>query len=798
MERLGRERSGGRIEDGRFLTGRGRFTDDIRPPGLLCAHVLRSPHAHALILAIDTAAAAAMPGVAAILTAADAADDGLGTIPCVSNPRTADGRIQSVVAPPHTVLAQGRARMVGDPVALVVAATPAQARDAAEAVAVAYEAMPAVTDAETAAAPGAPQLWAEAPGNLSFRYAIGDRGAVEAALARAHHVTRLRMAINRVSANPLEPRAAIGDYDRSGERYVLHAPVQTPHQIRQVLAGRIFRVSEHRVRVVVPDVGGGFGMKGGLFREYILVLWAARRLGRPVKWTCERSEAFLSDDHARDNIAEAALALDEEGRFLGLEVRSVANLGAYLSFRGAHSPTNNLGSLSGVYTTPAVHAEVRGVFTNTQPTSPYRGAGRPEASYVIERLIDVAAAETGIDRLEIRRRNCIPPEAMPYRTGLLFTYDSGDFAANMALAAEAADWAGFEARRAAARRRGRLRGIGLANCIEQAGGPFGAPWEERAELRFDPGGGLTVLVGTLSSGQGHETVFTRLVGARLGIDPALIRVVQGDTDLVPFGRGTFGSRTVMTGGSTILNACDKVIEKGRRIAAHLLEAGEGDIAFADGRFAVAGTDRTMALAEVVRAAFSVHRLPPGLESGLDQAATWAPGAPTYPNGCHVCELEVDPETGRVEVLRYLVVDDVGRVLDHALLDGQVHGGVAQGLGQILHENIAYDAESGQLLTGSFTDYSMPRADDLPLIEVRSNEVPTDNNPLGVKGAGEAGTIGALPAVMSAVVDALSPLGIRHLDMPATPERVWRVVREARRRARAGGPDHPAAVGVGGE
>ena len=505
------------------------------------------------------------------------------------------------------------------------------------------------------------------------------------------------------------------------------------------------------------------------------MLWAARRLGRIVIWTCDRSEAFLSDDHARDNVVTAELALDASGRFLGLRVVSIANLGAHVALRGAHSPTNNLGSLSGVYTTPAIHARATGVFSNTAPTSSYRGAGRPEATYILERVIDVAAHELGIDRLEIRRRNLIPFAAMPYRTNLLFTYDSGDFERNMVEAAAVADWAGFEERRARAKVAGRLRGIGIANSIEQAGGPYGAPWEERADIRFDPAGGITVMVGTMSNGQGHETVFSQLVSERFNVPVDMIRFVQGDTDSVPFGRGSFGSRSMMTAGSALDDACNKVIAKARRIAAHLLEAGEPDLEFTDGRFVIAGTDRSLGFGEVVQASFSIHRLPPDLNGTLDQAAIFAPREPTYPNACHIAEVEIDPDTGQVDILRYVVVDDVGRVLNHVLVEGQVCGGIAQGIGQAMLEDVVYDRDGGQLITGSFMDYAMPRASSVPALTFRSNEVPSPSKPLGVKGAGEAGVIGAIPTIISAVADALRPLGICHLDMPVTPERVWRAI-----------------------
>ena len=769
----------GRSEDQRLLTGRGRFVENLRPADAASAYVLRSTHAHARIVGLDASAAAAMPGVLAILTGADVLADGLGAIPCVSLPRSADGRPQAVIEPPYLALATDRVRFVGDAVALVVAETLIQARDAAEQIAIEYETLPAVVDTVRAADADAPQLWSVAPGNRSFVYELGDESAVDAALARADHVARLRMTISRVTANPIETRNAIGAFDRASGRYTLTSGNQTPHQLRSVLAKTIFKVPETLIRILSPDVGGGFGLKGGLFREQILVMWAARRLGRPVAWMGERGESLLADEHARDNVTDAELALDRTGRFLGLRVRTIANLGAYVALRGAHPPTNNLGSLSGVYTTPEIHARVDGVFSNTSPTSSYRGAGRPEATYVLERVIDLAADELGIDRLEIRRRNTIASAAMPYKTKLLFTYDSGAFERNMTLAAEASDWAGFAARRAHSLAQGKLRGIGIANCIEQAGGPYGSPWEERADLRFDPGGGIVVMVGTMSNGQGHETVFADMVASSFGLPREAVRVVQGDTDIVPFGRGSFGSRSLMAAGSALTQACEQVIAKGCRIAAHLFEAAEADVIFEGGSFKVSGTDRALTFGEIVRAAFSVHKLPPDLSGGLDSSVTYAPQEPSYPNGCHVCEVEIDPDTGALAILRYVVADDVGRVINHAIVEGQVHGGVAQGAGQALFESVIYDRDSGQLVTGSFMDYAMPRADDLPAIQILSNEVPCTTNPLGVKGAGEAGVIGAIPAVIGAVVDALRPLGIRHIDMPATPERIWRAIQDAR-------------------
>ncbi len=761
----------GRLEDLRLLTGQGRFTDDLRPAGAAVAYVLRSPHAHAEIVAIDLAAAKVLPGVLAVLTGADVLADGLGAIPCVSRPRSADGQVQDIIEPPHLALATDRVRFVGDAVALIVAESLAQAKDAAELIQVDYQPLSSVTDTAAAADVAAPQLWPQAPGNRSFIYEIGDPVAAEAAMAKAAHITRQRLVVSRVSANPMEPRNAIGAYDAASDRYTLTTGHQTPHQMRSVLAKFIFNVPEEQMRVISPDVGGGFGLKGGLFREQILVLWAAKRLNRAVAWQADRSESLLADDHARDNVVDVELGLDADGKFVALRVHSLAALGAYVALRGAHPPTNNLGSLSGVYVLPAIYAKAEGLFTNTAPTSSYRGAGRPEATYMLERIIDIAASEMGIDRLEIRRRNAIPASAMPYKTGFLFTYDSGEFESGMTLAADAADWSGFPARREQGKARGKLRGIGIANCIEQAGGPYGAPWEEYADLCFKPDGSIDILVGTMSNGQGHETVFADMLAAKFGIARERLRVVQGDTDRVKMGRGSFGSRSMMTAGSAVTMAGDAVLAKASRIAAHKLGVAAADVGFAEGRFTARATNRSLSFDEAMTAANDAG-LPADLAGGLDGGAVYRPPEPTYPNGCHVCEIEIDRETGDVEILNYVVADDVGTVLNHAMVVGQVVGGVAQGVGQALMEQVSYDAESGQLLTGSFTDYAMPRAGNVPRLQVLNNIVPSTTNLLGVKGAGEAGVIGAIPAVIGAVADAL---GIRHIDMPATPEKIWKLI-----------------------
>ena len=764
-----------RTEDPRLLRGRGKYVDDIALPFLCHACVLRSPHAHARIVGIDTSAARTMPGVLAILTGEDWAKEKFGHIPPIFPRTRRDG--SPLFVQPRPALAWQRAVLVGDPVAFVVAETVAQAKDAAEAIAVEYEPLPALADTGRIAARQVPALWEGCPDNESFYYTLGDKKAVEAAFARAHHVTKLRLAINRVTAATMEPRGCIGEYDARDERYTLYTGTQRPHATRHDIACKVFGIPETRLRVVAGEVGGSFGMKGGHYPEYALALWASRRIGRPVKWISERSEGMASDDHDRDHISEAALALDRDGKFLALRVSNVSNIGAYLMPGGLISPTAHLGGLAGTYTTPAIFAEVSGVFSNTGCNGPYRGSGRPEASYILERLIDNAARDMNIDRLELRRRNTIPQSAMPFRTGLVYRYDCGDFAGNLERAAVLADYAKFEERRAEARRRGKLRGIGMGNIIEQTSQAFG----ETVQVRFDPNGGLTVVPGSISHGQGHETMYKILLSDRFGIPEEAIRVARNDTDLAADGGGTFASRTAVLGGSAARLAADKIIEKGKRIAAHLLEAAAADIEFDKRAFRVAGTDRTLALIEVVQAAFQRSRIPADMETGLAETASFSPEIPNFPTGCHVCEVEIDPDTGATRVVRYTVVDDVGTVINPLTLEGQIHGGIGQGVGQAFSEHVVYDADSGQLLTGSFMDYGLPRASDMCSFHLENHPVPTATNPLGAKGAGEAGNVGALAAIMNAVVDALSPLGVDHIDMPATPEKVWQAVALARKR-----------------
>jgi aerobic carbon-monoxide dehydrogenase large subunit len=763
-----------RFEDTRLLRGGGRYINDVNAPGQAYAVVLRSPHAHATLKALSTAAAKAAPGVLAVYTHQDYAAAGLGTTAPTLKRTRPDG--SPMFGRVHPVLAKDRVRYVGEPVAMVVAETLAQAKDGAELIEVDYEPLPAVVVTGEATQSGTAAVWDECPDNISHVWQTGDAAATDAAFKGAAHVVRRRYVISRVHAQFMDPRGAIGEYDLREDRYVLHADVQYPHRVRQVLADRVFKVPEYKIRVVAGDVGGGFGTKGWQYPEHRLVLWAARRLGRPVKWSCERSEAILADEHGRDNVTDVELALDRDGKFLALRAHTFANIGAYLSSdRNLLAIFTSVAALTGVYAFPTAHARVTAVISNTNATAPYRGAGRPEAIYVIERLIDDAARELGRDPVELRRRNLIPASAMPYKTALGFTYDCGDFPRNLEDGLTASDHAGFSVRREDSKRCGKLRGIGLANAVERAAGAG----LEYAEIRFNPGGTGMLLMGSKNQGQGHETTFKQVVAERLGIDPTDLQYVDGDTDKVAFGIGTNGSRSTVIGGSAAWIAAGKLIDKGKKLAAHLLEAAEADIAFADGRFAVAGTDRGLSFKEIARAAFQPAKLPRGFEPGFYESGTFSPAADTFPNGTHVCEVEVDPDTGAVQIVRYLVVDDVGTVINPLTLKGQIHGGVAQGLGQVLMEQVAYDPQSGQLLSASFMDYAMPRATDMSDITVKSNPVPTKLNPLGAKGAGEAGTVGALPAVMNAILDALAPLGVRELDMPATSDKIWRAIQKAK-------------------
>lgn len=762
-----------RTEDPRLLTGGGRYVDDLTLTNVCQAHILRSPHAHAAITNIDTTRARQAPGVLAILTGEDYMTSGLGNMRCAVSKQGRDG--SEMYRPPRPALTGDRVRFVGDAIAMIIAETRSQARDAAELITVDYDALPAITNTAASFEAGSALVWDACARNECFLHLGGDADATEAGITAASRVIKKRFVINRVAANTMEPRGAVGDYDRRDGRYTIHTALHYPHRLRRQLADEIFGVPEADIRVVARDIGGSFGLRGGMYPEQILVMWASKIVERPVKWLADRSEGFISDCHGRDNVTDAELALDDNGKFLALRVRTLVNMGAYLAEMGPGPAVNNLGTLAGPYTTPAISVEVSGVFTNMNPTCPYRGAGRPEAAYVIEQLIDAAARETGISGIELRRRNTIPPDAMPFKTGLTFIYDCGEFEKNMDDALKMADFDGFEARRQDANSRGRLRGIGVSNTVERGGGGGS---QERAEIRFDATGGATIIAGTISQGQGHDTVYKQIAADVLGISPNLVRVVEGDTDTLPIGGGTGGSRSATAGGSAVLLAARKIADKGKRIAAHLLEAAIADIELIDGKFGVAGTDRSVTLNEVARAAYTPGQLPAEIEPGLDEAVGFAPPVSNYPNGCHVCELEIDPDTGVVEFMSYDVVDDVGTVLNPLLLKGQIQGGVAQGLGQALMEDMVHDPVSGQPVTASFLDYAMPRADDMCAINVSSNPVPTATNPLGVKGAGEAGTVGALPAVVSAVVNALSPLGIEDIPMPATPERIWRAIQGA--------------------
>jgi aerobic carbon-monoxide dehydrogenase large subunit len=763
-----------RLEDPRLIQGLGRYSDDVSLPREAHAVLARSPHGHARVRAIDTRAALKAPGVLAVLTAAELAADGVGPLPTDRNRKRRDG--SPAFPTPRPALLGERVRHVGDPVALVIAETHVQALDAADLLRIDYEPRPAVAGTANALRPGAPAVWDEVPDNIAFVAQAGSREAVDRAFAGAAHVARVDFVVTRVAAAPMEPRAAVGEYDRRTGRYTLHTGIQAPHGTRTLVANAL-KVPQSQVRVVTGEVGGSFGMRSGLYPEMILVLWAARRLGRPVKWTSDRREAFLTDEHGRDNLSTVELALDADGIFLGLRVAINLNVGAYLTQRSAGPGTNNIGGVAGVYRTPAIHHQTTGVFTNTTPTGPYRGAGRPEATYAIERVIDVAARQLEIDPVELRRKNLIPPSAMPFKTGLVFTYDSGNFARGMDLALSLADHAGFEKRRAEARARGKLRGLGLANAIEVAGGPYTSVNPDTTSIRVNPDASVVVFTGSTSMGQGNETAFAQIVSEQLGLPPERIQVMWGDSDALDAGRGNGGSGAITVGGSAVLRASEKIVERGRRIAARMLEAAPEDVQYRDARFTVAGTDRGVSFAEVARTAYT-RQVTPALEPGFSETAVFTPPAVTFPNGCQVCEVEIDPDTGAVRIVRHTVVDDVGKMVNPLLVKGQIHGGVVQGLGQALFEDLVYDDE-GQVIAGSFMDYAMPRADDVPFFEVDSHEVPTAVNPLGAKGVGEAGTVGALPALVNAVNDALAPLGVRHLDMPMTPERVWRAIQDAK-------------------
>jgi carbon-monoxide dehydrogenase large subunit len=765
-----------RLEDARLLRGQGRYLADINADRQLWAVILRSPHAHAKIVSIDTAAAAEMPGVHAVLTGADYRADGMGVVPCMGAYKRRSGAHMYV--PDRPALAVDRVMHIGYPVAMAVADTEHQARDAVEAIEVEYEPLPAVVSCREAFEDGAPQLYDDCPNNESYFYEVGDKDGTDAAFAAADHTVSQHLVINRITANALEPRGVLGEWDAGTDRITIRCGFQRPWLFRKSLAEQSFKVPETRIRLITYDIGGSYGLRGSIYPEMVLMPWASKHVGRPVRWMADRTEAHLCDDDGRDNMVDAELAFDNDGTFKALRIRSWGNLGAFPSYRGAAPPAVHIGTAIGPYTTPVAYAAISGMLTNTHCTSPYRGAGRPEASFMIERLVERAADQLGMDPAEIRRKNIIAPDAMPYETPLTYTYDCGEFEKNMDMAMEMADWAGFEARRAEAAARGKLRGIGMSNTLEWAADNT----TETAEIRFDPSGDLTFVASTVTHGQGHRTIQTQILVDLLGVEPERVGVLQGDTDIAAFGMGTGGSRSTMMTGSAMVLASRKIIEKGKRLAAHLLEAAEGDIEFAEGKFTVAGTDREIGIHEIAEAAFRSNELPDDIEPGFYETATYNSKTGAFPNGCHICEVEVDPDTGVTEMVGYWVVDDVGTIINPMLVKGQIMGGIAQGMGQVLMEDKTYDPETGQLLAGSFMDYCMPRADDFCHVEFEENEVPTPTNLLGTKGAGEAGTVGSLSAGVNAIVDAVSHLGVEHIDTPCTPLRVWEAIRDAGRKA----------------
>ena len=775
-----------RKEDKRFITGGGTYTDDIDRPGQAYAVFVRSPHAHAKLNGINAAAALAAPGVLAVLTGDDVEAAGWGGVICGWNVTSKDG--SDMKAGPHPILAQGKVRYVGDHVACVVAETYAQAKDAAELVEVDYGELPACVATGDADKPGQPQVHDDIENNTVFNWELGDGAAVEAAIADAAHVTKIDLVNNRTIPNAMEPRAAIGEYNKADDSFTLYQTSQNPHVARLVIAAFVGVAPEHKLRVVAPDVGGGFGSKIFIYPDECVCLLAARTVGRPVKWTAERSESFLADAHGRDHVSHAELAMDADGNFLALKVHTKANMGAYLSTFASAVPTYLYGTLlAGQYKTPAIHVEVDAVYTNTAPVDAVRGAGRPEATYLLETLVETAARETGRDPAELRRQNFIPADAFPYQTPVALSYDTGNYEAHLDKALDLADVAGFAARRTASEAKGKLRGLGYSCYIEACGlapsavvGSLGAGvglWEG-AKIRFTHTGVCQVMTGSKTQGQGHETTFAQVAAEKFGIPIENVDVIHGDTDKTPVGMGTYGSRSIAVGGQAIANAADKVIAKGKKIAAHLLEASEDDIDFADGSFTVAGTDKAKTLAEVVFEAYVPHNLPQGsVEPGMEESAFYDPPNFTYPAGSYVCEVEVDPETGVVRVDKFTAVDDFGTIINPMIVEGQVHGGIVHGLGQALTENAVYD-DSGQLLSASYMDYCMPRADNVPDIQLATTKTACTHNTLGVKGCGEAGAIGTPVAIMNAVTDAI---GVQ-LNMPATPEKVWQALQSQRQAA----------------
>ncbi len=781
-----------RTEDQRFLSGRGNYTDDINRHGQLYAIIRRSDRPHARIVSIDTKAAAEMPGVVAVYTGTDLQADSVGGLPCGWLIKNKDGT--PMAEPPHPVLAVGKVRHVGDPVAVVIAETRQQAKDAAEKLAIEWQDLPSISSTQDAIAPGAALVHDDVAGNVCYDWHLGDKEAVDAAFAKAARVVRLDLTNSRLIPNAMEPRAAIGDFDRATGEHTLFTTSQNPHVIRLLMGAFVLHIPESRLRVVAPDVGGGFGSKIYHYAEEAIVTWAAGKLARPVKWTAERTESFISDAHGRDHVTTAEMALDKDGNYLALRVQTLANMGAYLSTFATSIPTYLYATLlAGVYKTPAIYAEVKAVFTNTVPVDAYRGAGRPEAAYLLERLTDVIAHDTGLDRVALRRQNLIPANAFPYQTPVALQYDSGNYQATLESALKAADWNGFPARRAAAAAKGKLRGIGISTYIEACGiapsavaGALGARagLYEAANIRVHPTGSVSVFTGSHSHGQGHETTFAQLVADQLGIPFNQVEIVHGDTEKIPFGMGTYGSRSLAVGGSAMVKAMDKIIAKGKRIAAHLMEASVADIEFKNGSFSVAGTDKSKSFGEIALTAYVPHNYPiDELEPGLEENAFYDPKNFTFPAGCMVAEVEIDRDTGVPSVVSFVAVDDVGRLINPMIVEGQVHGGVAQGIGQALLESAAYDV-SGQIVTGSFMDYTMPRSDDLPSFKTGNEVTLCTHNPLGVKGCGELGTIGSPPAIVNAVIDALSEYDVRHIDMPLSPQKIWSII--------AAGPKRRAA------
>ena len=773
-----------RKEDLRFVRGAGKYTDDMNLEGQAYAYILRSPHAHASIRSIDTSAARASDGVIAVFTAEDMT--AVGGIPCGWQVHGKDGN--PMAEPKHPVLAEGKVRHTGDPVAVVIAESRTQARDASEGIIIDYDVLDAVVDMQQAVMEGTTSVHDDVGTNVCFDWALGDKDAVDEAFANADHVASLDLVNNRLIANAIEPRCAIGDYDQSTGQYTLHTTSQNPHVIRLLMGAFVLGLPEHKLRVNAPDVGGGFGSKIFHYAEEIIVTWAAAQLNKPVKWTADRSESFVSDAHGRDHVTKVELALDGNGKFQALRETTLANMGAYLSTFAPCVPTYLHGTLlAGQYSTPAIYCEVKAVFTNTVPVDAYRGAGRPEATYLLERIVQVAADELGIDAAEIRRRNFIQPDEFPYQTPVALVYDTGNYEASMGKALAASDYDGFAGRKEASRRAGKLRGIGIASYIEACGiapsniaGALGARagLYEAATIRVNPTGSVSVLTGSHSHGQGHETTFAQVVSDKLGIDFESVDVVHGDTDKIPFGMGTYGSRSIAVGGAAIVKAIDKIVAKGKKIAAHLLETSESDIEFENGQFVVPGTDKAKAFGEIALAAYVPHNYPlEELEPGLEETAFYDPKNFTFPAGTYVCEVEVDQDTGTVDIASFHATDDFGTVINPMIVEGQVHGGLVQGIGQAILEGCNYD-ENGQLLSGSYMDYTMPRATDVPSFTVDTTVTECTHNPLGVKGCGEAGAIGSPPAVMNAILNALSEVGVTHLDMPATPHRVWQAIRDA--------------------